>query len=58
MVDDGSVVMALHGAVAWGAEAINRVPADERGPLFARLLTIQADLEALREEWLRDAART
>jgi hypothetical protein len=51
VMDDGSVALALHGAVAWGAEAINRM--DRESPLFPRMLELQEQLEELRNEWVR-----
>jgi hypothetical protein len=50
VVDDGSVALALHGMVAWGAEAINRM--DRDSPLFPRLLELQEQLEGIRNEWV------
>ena len=55
VVDDGSVALALHGVVAWGAEALNRM--DRESFLFPRLLELQEELETLRNEWLADATR-
>jgi hypothetical protein len=53
VIDDGSVALALHGAVAWGAEALNRM--NRESPCFTRLLELQEQLEALRNDWLADA---